>query len=186
MPSVGLYEAPTMPVMSSSGTIVERLPRIEHAGRHAAAVLQRDVLLEPRDLLGVAREEQVAALAEPHVDAEIDGEAPAQLDRLLHQPDVELGGPLLAHAAAVAARGALGEVAALDDDHVLEAALGEVVRDRQADHAAADDHDLGGRGQGPGALERRREPNLAGDIAREVSSSSSITGCISLAPGAGS
>src|SRR5262249_6639208 len=103
---------------------------LEHLRRHAAAVLHRDVLLEPRDLSRVAREEQIAALAEPHVDAEVDREAPAQIDRLLHEPDVDLGRPLLAYAAAVAAARALGEVAALDHDDVGEAAAREVIRDR--------------------------------------------------------
>src|SRR5690606_21508208 len=112
-----------------------------------------DVLLEPRELLGAAREEQVAALAEPHVDADIDGEPPAQLDRLLHEPDVHLGRPLLAHAAAVASRRALGEVAALEHDDIVEAALCEVVRDREAHDPAADDRDLGSRWDGAARLE---------------------------------
>jgi hypothetical protein len=114
-----------MPVRSISGAL-----RIEHPGRDAAAILERDVLLEPRDLLRVAREEQVAALAEPDVDADVDGEALTQLDRLLHQPDVDLGRPLLADAAAVTPRRAFGEVAALDDDDVLEPHRREVVGDR--------------------------------------------------------
>ena len=66
----------------------------------------------------VLGEEQVAALAEPDVDADLLREARAQLDRLLHEPHVLLGRPLHAHAAAVAPRGALREVAALEDDDV--------------------------------------------------------------------
>ena len=94
-----------------------------------------------RALALVLGEEQVAALAEPDVDADLLREAAAQLDRLLHEPDVLLGRPLHAHAAAVAPRGALREVAALEHDDVVDAALGELIGDAEAHDAAADDGD---------------------------------------------
>src|SRR6202012_4136464 len=66
----------------------------------------------------------------------------AEPDRLLHQAQVLLGRPLHAHAAAVAAGGALRQVAALEDDDVLEPALGQLVGDAEAHDAAADDGDV--------------------------------------------
>ena len=125
--------------------------------------------------LRAAREEQVAALAEPHVDAEVDREPPAQLDRLLHQPDVDLGRPLLAHAAAVAARRALGEVAALDHD--------DVGRGRGVARWYAIDSPItppptitisARSGSGPAPSSVGGQPDLAGDVGAASSSSSSI------------
>src|SRR5262249_15417345 len=106
----------------------------------------------------------IAALAEPDVDAEVDGKPSAQLDALLHQSDVDLGRPLLAHAAAIASGGALGEIATLEYNYILHAAAREVIRDGEAHDAAADDGDLGALGHGAATLERGRQPDLTGDV----------------------
>src|SRR5690606_7649877 len=72
------------------------------------------------------------------------------------EPDVLLAGELRAHAAAVAPARAAAQVAAVDDEDVGRAEMaGEVVGDRQAHDAGADDDDVGLRGQ---AL----EPGCAG------------------------
>ena len=55
--------------------------------------------------------------------------------------------PLHADAAAVAPRGAGVQVAALEHDHVGDAAPRELVGEREAHDAAADDDDLGARGE---------------------------------------
>ena len=124
---------------------------IEHPGGHAAAVLQGDVALHAGLLGGGAGEEQVAALAQPDVDAHLAGKVAADVDRLLHQADVELGGPLHAHAAAVASRGAARQVALLQHRDVAAAAPGQLVGDTQANDAAADDDGLALACQGAGA-----------------------------------
>ena len=46
--------------------------------------------------------------------------------------------------------GAGGELLALQQDHIGDALLGQVIGNRAADNAAADDHDIGARGQGLG------------------------------------
>lgn len=46
--------------------------------------------------------------------------------------------------------GAGGELLALQQHHIGDALLGEVIGDRAADDTAADDHDIGALGQGPG------------------------------------
>ena len=120
-----------------------RLARREHARREPALVLQLAALLERAPPLLAAREEQVAALAEPDVDLELAREVPAHADALLHQPHVRLARPLRAHAAAVAPARAAAQVALVDDGDVAHAEPREVVGDRQAHDARADHDDLG-------------------------------------------
>src|SRR5262249_13803388 len=127
------------------GDDLERFARREHARGHAVVVLQLDVLLEARGLGLVFGEKQIAALAQPDVDAELLGESLADGERLLHELDVPSRRPLLADAAAVAPRRAAREISALDDHDVAHVAHGQVVRDRKTDHAPADDGDVAGR-----------------------------------------
>ena len=96
--------------------MLARLFGREHARRRgrtrsAASTL---CLERARPLFG-AREEEVAALAEPDVDLHLAREVAAHADALLHEPDVRLARPLRAHAAAVAPARAAAEVAAIDD-----------------------------------------------------------------------
>jgi hypothetical protein len=94
-----------------------------------------------------AREEQVAALAKPQVDAEVLREAAALVDALHHQAHVAGVAPLHAHAAAVAARRAAHEVAALDHRDRQLGGAREVVGEREAHDAGADDRHVDVRGE---------------------------------------
>src|SRR5262249_2984948 len=113
-----------------------------------------------------AAEKEVAALAEPDVDLELLREVLAERDRLLHEPDVELGRPLLSHAAAVSPRRAGGEIAPLEDDDVGEAEPRQVVGDGQPDDPWADDDEVGGRRERAGAV----EPRPVGGLVHQASS----------------
>ena len=66
------------------------------------------------------------------------------------QLDVERVGELGPYAADRLAGAAAAQLAALDDDDVVHPGLGQVERDAGAHHAAADDHDVGGRRNGAG------------------------------------
>jgi hypothetical protein len=107
------------------------------------AFCSRDALLERRGWHRVAREEEVAALAEPHVDLHLRRELAAHADALLHEAHVVLARPLRAHAAAVSPARAAAQVAAVDDGDVRHASRGEVVRDREAHDAGPHDDDVG-------------------------------------------
>ena len=165
--------------MSSSGTSAPAssgaIMRVGTPQRFCSSTL-RSMSARSRSCLA---EEQIAALAEPDVDADLLREARAQLDRLLHEAHVLLGRPLHAHAAAVAPRGALRQVAALEHDDVGDAALGQLVGDAEPHDAAADDGDV--------ALRLRRRLASAGCRRRSRASRvSSVVGARAKIPsGAG-
>ena len=119
------------------------LARREHARRQPALTLQLAALLERLLSLLGASEEEIAALAEPDVDLELAREVLAHPDALLHQADVRLARPLRSDPAAVAPARTAAEVAFVDDDDVGHAEACEVIGDRQAHDACADDDDLG-------------------------------------------
>src|SRR5438876_794761 len=120
----------------------------DHAHVDAEPVLQRDPRLEAAQVRGIADEEQVADLLVADVDAELVLEALEDLDGLEREPDLRLGRELRADAAGGLRGGAAADRLALEHDDVAHAAAREVVGDRAAHHAAADDHDAGGAGEG--------------------------------------
>ena len=70
-----------------------------------------------------------------------------ELGGVLHQPGLALRCPQLADQTGGVPGGAAGQLALLEQHDVGEAELGQVVGDAGADHAAADDDDLGAVGQ---------------------------------------
>jgi hypothetical protein len=120
-----------------------RLARRQHPRREPALALELAARLERTPPLLAAREEEVPALAEPDVDLELARELLAETDALLHQPDVRFARPLRADPAAVAPARAAAEVTLVEHRHVRDAQAREVVGDRQAHDARADDDDLG-------------------------------------------
>src|SRR2546426_4502389 len=109
------------------------------SGGEAVPLLRRGAILDPAPRLVVVWEEQVAALAQPDVDAELLREAAHEVDRLLGQLDQRRRGPLRAHPAAVAARGPLAEVAALEHQDATGSETGQVPGQREPHDPAADD-----------------------------------------------
>jgi len=95
-----------------------------------------------RRFSSVAHDEEVAALAEPHVDLHLTREVATDADALLHEAHVRLGRPLCAHAAAVAPARAAAEIAAVDDGDLRHTKAREVVGDRKAHDPRADDDDV--------------------------------------------
>src|SRR5207248_5374861 len=106
------------------------LARSDDPGRQAVLALQLDDLLDAPQGGLVVREEEISALAQPDIDAQLLREAAHEIDRPFRQLDEGRRGPLRAHPAAVAARGALAEIAALEHHDAPRAAAGEVPRQR--------------------------------------------------------
>jgi hypothetical protein len=69
------------------------------------------------------------------------GQAVVELDRVLHQAGQVLLGAELPHQAGGVPGRALGDLSLLQQQHVRLAPLGQVIGDRAADGAAADDDD---------------------------------------------
>src|SRR5207244_11696621 len=112
-------------------------------GRDAELVLELD---RPRELLEVGprvRDEEVAARREarPQPGPEPLAQIAVGAERLAGHLAVDPCAPLLADAARLDAGCLRRDSAPLEHDD-LEAALGEVVRDGEADHARADDRDV--------------------------------------------
>src|SRR5437660_1073307 len=121
---------------------LSRLSGRDHPRAQPVPALQLGAALEHARSLLFLREEEVAALAEPDVDAELLGEPPHEGDRLLRQLDQGRRPPRGTHAAAVATGGALAEVAALEDEDLLRAAGGQVPGEGEPHDPAADDRDV--------------------------------------------
>src|SRR5437763_2279849 len=147
----------------------------DHAGGETVPLLEFGAVLDAAQRLIVVRQEQVAAAAEPDVDPELLREAGHEGDGFLGQLDQRGRRPLRAHAAAVAARRALAEVAALEDQDAPRPQASEVPGQRQAHDAAPDDddvHPLRQRGVrlqrmralAPGGTEAARRVPGAGDF----------------------
>jgi hypothetical protein len=120
-----------------------RLGGRDHPRGHAAAVLDLDVAGQRFRYRVGAGEEQVAAPAHPDVHPHLFGEVGADLHRLLHEANVHLRRPLLAHAAAVAPRRPPGEIVAVDDHDPLAPPRRQVVGDGEAHDPRPHDRDLG-------------------------------------------
>src|SRR6266545_4745370 len=116
-------------------------------GAEPLAPVKRGIPLEPRLLGPRRREEEIAAPPEPDVHAEVDREPRAQRDRAAGEPDHRGGPPLRAHAAAVPARGAGVERAALEHEHVADAPPSELVGEREPHDPAAHDDDVRAGGE---------------------------------------
>ena len=80
---------------------------------------------------------------ELRVDAHLVLERLEPRQRPLRQPDVHLGRELQPDAAGVLARRSGAEPVALEDDDLAGAAKAQVICDRGADDAPADDDDVG-------------------------------------------
>src|SRR5262249_2509362 len=102
-----------------------------HRGRALALVRAR----------GVAREAQAARPAEARGLPRLGLEPLIEIAAVLGQTREVLGRPQLADEAGGVPRGAAGDVAALQQEHVAPAELGEVVGDAAAGDAPADDDD---------------------------------------------
>ena len=89
--------------------------------------------------LGCAGEPDAAALGPARVELAA-AELAVQLDRVHHHPCQRHRRPQLADQARGVERRAAGELAAVHQDDVAVAELGQVVRDRCPRHPAADDH----------------------------------------------
>src|SRR6266480_7267124 len=102
-----------------------------------------DPRLEPAKLLLLGEEIEVADLPVARIDAELVREPPEDVDALQGKADLGLGRELNADAACRLAGRARADAFALEEDDVAEPAAGQVVGDRAAHHAAADDHRAG-------------------------------------------
>ena len=113
------------------GEQLERQPERLRPARLAARLLPA---------LGRGRQPQPAALDPAAV------ERPVELDRVHHHPRQRHRAAQLPDEPRRVERRAGRQLRALDEHHVLPAQLGEVVGDRAAAHAPADDHAAGGPG----------------------------------------
>ncbi len=102
------------------------------------------------------REPQAAALDPAAV------ERPVELDGVHHHPRQRHRPAQLADEAGRVERRAAGELLAVDQHDVLPAQPREVVGDRTAPHAPADDHAAGGAGEVTGHARPRARPRSAG------------------------
>ena len=118
------------------------LLRFEQLDRHTRLKLLGGVFSESLKLLRPIEKKQVAVLAEASRLADAVAEASEVVDCAARQGDVYPRGELLADAAGTLGRSARSQYPALDQRNVLVAVGGQVVGDRQPDHAAADDHYL--------------------------------------------
>ncbi len=130
----------------------------DHAAGDAELVLAAHAVLELRHLPRVGQQEEIADGVEADAGAGAARELREGAQTPLPQLDVERIGELRPHPADRLARTAAAECAALDDDDVTYAGLGEMEGDARPHHPAADDHDLGGGREGPvgGRGPRRR------------------------------
>src|SRR2546430_6559868 len=120
-----------------------RVGRGDDAHVGAELPLERDPRLEPAKLLLLGEEIEVADLPVARIDAELVREPPEDVDALQGEADLGLGRELNADAACRLAGRARADGFALEEDDVAEPAAGQVVGDRAAHHAAADDHRAG-------------------------------------------
>ena len=120
--------------------------------------------LQPVELPGALGQEQVAALAEPDVLAELGAEPPVGMDRLLREPHGRARLPLLPDPPTVAAGSAVREEPAVDHEDRPGTRAREVVGRVEPDDPCPDDdhpvpvaseaaHDAPG-GPGPGSCAR--------------------------------
>jgi len=119
-----------------------RLRCREQARRQATFVLQCDTLLETFPRGARAREKEVSALAKPDVNFHFRSELATHANALEHQPHVGLARPLRSHATSIAPACAAAKIRAIDDRHVGEALLGEVIRHREPHDPGADHDDV--------------------------------------------
>ena len=118
------------------------LGRVDHPARHPELVLQRDALLEHRDVLLAVEQEEISDLVEVDLAAGTLGEAREGLDAAKPDRDVQRIRELRPDSSRRAARRAGRERVALEEAHV-DPFLREVERDAGADGAASDDHHFG-------------------------------------------
>ncbi len=123
-----------------------RLRGRDQARRDAVPVLDGSALLEARDVVRRAQEEEVSDLVEADVRARVLREPVVRGEAAGGELDVQAVGELPADAADRLARRAGCEVGALDEDEV-DTGLGKVKGDAGADDAASDDDDLGAFGK---------------------------------------
>src|SRR5262249_44998277 len=116
----------------------------------AEPTLQGDARLEAAQVIRVGDQEQVADLLVARVDTELVLEALEDANGLEREPDLGLRRKLRANAARGLRRGAAADGLTLEHQHVAHTTAREMVGDRAADHAAADDHDAGSAGKGHG------------------------------------
>src|SRR5205823_2343728 len=90
-------------------------------------------------------EEEVADLTELRIDPQLVLERLQPREGELREADVHLGRELEADPTRVLSRGAGAEPIPLEHDDASGAATAQVIRDRGADDAAADDDDVGAR-----------------------------------------
>ena len=126
-------------VDAKGGDELLRVGRGDDAHVGAELPLERDPRLEPAKLLLLGEEIEVADLRVARIDAELVREPPEDVDALQGEADLGLGRELNADAARRLAGRARADGLALEEDDVAEPAAGQVVGDRAADHAAADD-----------------------------------------------
>ena len=93
---------------------------------------------------------QRADLAPARVDAGLGRQAAVGGDAVDHHPGQGRAAAQLPHQAGGVEGGAAGQLGAFQQQDVLAAQAGQVVRDRRATHAATDDHDPRPIGQGAG------------------------------------
>ena len=125
-------------------TELRDLVRVDHPGVDAEeSVHLRALVGDDHGALGV-RERQVTLLREQEVVVELLRELLVQPERLLVEGHA-LGRPVVRTNDRGVAAGSTGaHVALVEDGDVTDAALGELVRDREPVGAAADDHDVVG------------------------------------------
>ena len=125
-------------------TELRDLVRVDHAGVDAEEPVHlRALVRDDHGALGV-REREMALLREQEVVVELLRELLVEPERLLVEGD-SLGRPVVrADDRRVAAGSARAHVALVQDGDIADAALGELVGDREPVGAAADDHDVVG------------------------------------------
>ena len=119
---------------------------LDEAAREAELVLERDALLERRDVVGAIEEKEVPDLVEVDLGARPLGEPRERLDAPQPDRDVERIRELGANAPGGAARRSARELIALEQADI-RACLREVERDARPDDASTDDDDVGGCGE---------------------------------------
>src|SRR2546428_455740 len=126
-------------VHAEGGDELLRVCGRDDADVRAQRSLERDPLLEPAEVPLLGEEIEVADRRVARVDAELFLEALEDLDALEREADLGLGRELNADATRRLAGRPRADGLALEDDDVAESTAGQVVGDRAADHAAADD-----------------------------------------------
>ena len=142
-PSVGRKAAPT-----TSSTCISGQRSCASLGRQqlhleAEALGRRRLALDLGPALGVAGEPQAAIALPAGGEPGLGLEPVVERDRIAEQlGDVGVGAKLADEAGGMPGR-AGGELAALEQQDLADAHLGEMIGGRAADDAAADDDDLG-------------------------------------------